>query len=29
MAAYMGGGPSMVYAAEALDAYDQFAEKEG
>lgn len=27
MAIYMGGGPSMVYGAEALDAYDQFAEK--
>ncbi len=26
MAVYMGGGPSMVYAAQALDAYDQFAE---
>ena len=25
MAVYMGGGPSMVYAAQALDAYDQFA----
>jgi len=25
MAVYMGGGPSMVYAAEALSAYDQFA----
>jgi len=24
MAIYMGGGPSMVYAAEALDAFDQF-----
>lgn len=24
MAVYMGGGPSMVYAAEALAAYDQF-----
>lgn len=23
----MGGGPSMVYAAQALDAYDQFAKK--
>ena len=27
MAIYMGGGPSMVYAAQALDAYDQFANK--
>jgi len=26
MAVYMGGGPSMIYAAQALDAYDQFAE---
>ncbi|MBT3787802.1 MAG: carboxymuconolactone decarboxylase family protein [Alphaproteobacteria bacterium] len=26
MAVYMGGGPSMVYAAQALDAYDQFAD---
>ena len=25
MAIYMGGGPSMVYAAQALEAYDQFA----
>jgi len=25
MAVYMGGGPSMVYAGQALDAYDQFA----
>ena len=24
MAVYMGGGPSMVYAAEALSAFDQF-----
>ena len=23
---YMGGGPSMIYGAEALDAYDAFAE---
>ena len=28
MAVYMGGGPSMVYAAEALDAFDQFMEKQ-
>ena len=27
MAVYMGGGPSIVYAAEALDAFDQFAEE--
>jgi len=26
MAIYMGGGPSMIYAAEALEAFDQFAE---
>ncbi len=26
MAVYMGGGPSMVYAAQALQAYEQFAE---
>lgn len=25
MSIYMGGGPSMVYGAQALDAYDQFA----
>jgi len=24
MSVYMGGGPSMVYGAEALDAFDQF-----
>lgn len=24
MAIYMGGGPSLMYAAEALDAFDQF-----
>ena len=24
MAIYMGGGPSMVYGAETLEAYDQF-----
>lgn len=28
MAVYMGGGPSMIYAAQALDAFDQFTEKE-
>ncbi len=27
MAIYMGGGPSMVYGAQALEAYDEFAEK--
>lgn len=25
-AIFMGGGPSLMYAAEAMDAYDQFAE---
>ncbi|WP_028310097.1 carboxymuconolactone decarboxylase family protein [Derxia gummosa] len=25
LAVYMGGGPSMMYAALALDAYDQYA----
>lgn len=29
MAVYMGGGPSMVYAAQALDAYDQFVQETG
>jgi hypothetical protein len=24
MAVYMGGGPSLMYAADALRAYDQF-----
>ncbi|MCF7981295.1 MAG: carboxymuconolactone decarboxylase family protein [Pseudomonadales bacterium] len=24
MAIYMGGGPSLMYAAEALEAYEQF-----
>lgn len=27
MAIYMGGGPSLMYAADALRAYDQFAEQ--
>ena len=27
MAIYMGGGPSVMYAADALRAYDQFAAK--
>ena len=27
MAVYMGGGPSLMYAADALRAYDQFAEE--
>jgi AhpD family alkylhydroperoxidase len=26
MAVYMGGGPSLMYAAKALAAYDEFAE---
>lgn len=26
MAIYMGGGPSLVYGAQALEAYQQFAE---
>lgn len=26
MAVLMGGGPSVVYAAQALDAFDQFTE---
>ncbi len=28
MAIYMGGGPSLMYAADALRAFDQFAQKE-
>lgn len=27
MAVYMGGGPSLMYAADALRAYDQFSSK--
>lgn len=27
MAIYMGGGPSLMYAADAIMAYDQFKEK--
>jgi AhpD family alkylhydroperoxidase len=27
MAIYMGAGPSVMYAAQALEAYDQFAAK--
>ena len=27
MAVYMGGGPSLMYAADALRAYDQFSGK--
>ncbi len=26
MAIYMGGGPSLMYAAEALEAFEQFSE---
>lgn len=28
MAIYMGGGPSMVYGAEALSAFDEFEEQQ-
>ena len=27
MAIYMGGGPSLMYAADALEAYDQFQQR--
>ena len=27
MAVYMGGGPSLMYAADALSAYEQFAKQ--
>ncbi len=27
MAVYMGGGPSLMYSAEALKAFDEFSEK--
>lgn len=27
MAVYMGGGPSLMYAAEAMDAFEQFSDK--
>ena len=27
MAVYMGAGPSVMYAAQAVEAYDQFAAK--
>lgn len=27
MSVYMGGGPSVIYAAQALEAYDQWAAK--
>lgn len=29
MAIYMGAGPSVMYAAQAVEAYDQFAAKAG
>lgn len=29
MALYMGAGPSLMYAAQAVEAYDQFAAKSG
>lgn len=29
VAVYMGGGPSLMYAAEALQAWQQFADKAG
>jgi hypothetical protein len=29
MAIYMGGGPALMYAADALLAYEQFARKRG
>ncbi len=28
MAVYMGGGPSLMYAAEALGAYDEFSSQQ-
>lgn len=28
MAIYMGAGPSVMYAAQALEAFDQFAQRE-
>jgi hypothetical protein len=27
MAVYMGAGPSVMYAAQAIEAYDQFSAK--
>lgn len=27
MAIYMGAGPSVMYAAQAVEAYDQFVKK--
>lgn len=29
MALYMGAGPSLMYAAQAVEAYDQFAARRG
>ena len=29
MSLYMGAGPSLMYAAQAVEAYDQFAAKQG
>ena len=29
MAVYMGAGPSVMYAAQALEAFDQFCRKGG
>lgn len=29
LAIYMGAGPSLMYAAQAVEAFDQFAEKAG
>lgn len=29
MAMYMGGGPSFIYGAQALEAYDQFSAPKG
>ncbi|CAO3351884.1 carboxymuconolactone decarboxylase family protein [Azospirillum melinis] len=29
MAVYMGAGPSVMYAAQAVEAFDQFTEKSG
>ncbi len=29
MAVYMGGGPSLMYAADAMTAYEQFTELKG
>ena len=29
LALYMGAGPSAMYAAQALEAFDQYADKAG